>query len=78
MPQAHSADIWTDVVTAMIEVIHRTRLSSVEKLCVFQDFIRLLDEEGWNTQRECVGLDPIFNVALQNVYGSNLRLLRSS
>jgi hypothetical protein len=57
------------IVAGMIDIVHSTRLSSVEKVAVFQNIIRLLDKEGWGTQAEAMGLDPIFDLAMRGVYG---------
>ena len=58
----------TRVAEGVIAAIRKTSLTSLEKQTFYQGIINVLEDQDWDCQDECLGLDPDFDVAYYVVH----------
>lgn len=61
---------WGGGSTIMTGIIHTAKRCVPEDIrkAFYLDMITLLEREDWDTQMECVGLDPLFDMVLKALY----------
>lgn len=57
------------VMTGLIKAVQSEHLSKAVRKRLYDRFIDVLEAHDWDTQDECVGLDPAFDEVFEEVYG---------
>jgi hypothetical protein len=58
----------TGVMRGIIEAVRKHTPASRYRVALYRDLIRVLEDNDWDTQPECLGIDPWFDVALSHVH----------